>query len=190
MSLVKKYQEGDCVWITSDLHIGHNKEFIWKARGFNSLDEMNKKIIENIKTFVKENDDFYILGDLALGDLDSAAIYLRQIPGNVHIILGNHDTERRIEFYQSLGWDVQFSTIIRYGKYRFYLSHYPTNTSNPGEDKLSLAMINLYGHVHSKVSWIKENPFAFHVGLDSHNCTICNLNNIISTLRENIKINL
>ena len=88
---------------------------------------------------------------------------LRQIPGHVHVILGNHDTERRIEFYQSLGWDVQFSTVIRWGKYRFYLSHYPTVCANEGEDKLSLATINIYGHTHQDWNWKYEEPFSYCV---------------------------
>lgn len=35
------------IYFTADLHFGHNKEFIYKKRGFNSVDEMNNKIIEN-----------------------------------------------------------------------------------------------------------------------------------------------
>ena len=28
------------IWVTSDLHIGHNKEFVYKERGFNQLKSM------------------------------------------------------------------------------------------------------------------------------------------------------
>ena len=37
------------VWLTSDLHFGHDREFVWGARGFNSVQEMNEKIIENLQ---------------------------------------------------------------------------------------------------------------------------------------------
>ena len=30
------------IFVTSDLHFGHDREFIWKARGFNSVQEMNE----------------------------------------------------------------------------------------------------------------------------------------------------
>ena len=30
------------IYVTSDLHFGHDREFIWKARGYNSVDEMNE----------------------------------------------------------------------------------------------------------------------------------------------------
>lgn len=163
MSFIRKYTDKDKVWLMSDLHIGHDRDFVWAKRGFSNVQEHNEAIINNIKACVGENDEFYILGDLTLRDLDTAAAYLRQIPGHVHVILGNHDTDRRIEFYQSLGWDIQFATIIRWGKYRFYLSHYPTNTTNPGEDKLSLAMINIYGHTHQDWNWRPEEPFSYCV---------------------------
>ena len=29
------------VWLTSDLHLCHDKEFIWGPRGFKNVDEMN-----------------------------------------------------------------------------------------------------------------------------------------------------
>ena len=40
------------IWITSDLHFGHDREFIWKARGFNSIEEMNETIIQKWKIFI------------------------------------------------------------------------------------------------------------------------------------------
>ena len=160
MSFVRKYNEDTKVWLMSDLHIGHDRDFVWAKRGFSNVQEHNEKLIENIKMCVGENDEFFILGDLTLGDLDAAAAYLRQIPGHVHVILGNHDTERRIEFYQSLGWDVQFATRIRWRKYHFYLSHYPTDCANEGEDKISLATLNIYGHTHQSDAWTPERPFS------------------------------
>lgn len=163
MSFIRKYNENTKVWLMSDLHIGHDRDFVWAKRGFSNVQEHNETLIRNIKQCVGENDEFFILGDLTLGDLDAAAAYLRQIPGRVHIILGNHDTERRIEFYQSLGWDIQFATRIRWGKYSFYLSHYPTECANPGEDKLSLATINIYGHTHQNWNWRHEEPFSYCV---------------------------
>ena len=30
------------IWLCSDWHLNHNKEFIWKARGFESVAQMNE----------------------------------------------------------------------------------------------------------------------------------------------------
>ena len=185
MSFIRKYTDKDRVWLMSDLHLGHNQPFVYERRGFKTIEEHNKALIKNIKTFVGENDEFYILGDLTLGDLDAAAAYLRQIPGHVHVILGNHDTERRIEFYQSLGWDVQFATVIRWGKYRFYLSHYPTDTANPGEDKVSLAMLNIYGHTHQSETWVSARPFSYCVCPEANFNSPIEISDIITNLIVN-----
>lgn len=35
------------VWITSDLHIGHNREFVYGYRGFASCEEHDAVLVEN-----------------------------------------------------------------------------------------------------------------------------------------------
>ena len=34
------------IWFTSDLHLGHDKDFIVKARGFETVEEMNAEIVK------------------------------------------------------------------------------------------------------------------------------------------------
>ena len=69
MSFIRKYNEDTKVWLMSDLHLGHDRDFVWAKRGFSNVQEHNEALIENIKTCVGENDEFFILGDLTLGDL-------------------------------------------------------------------------------------------------------------------------
>lgn len=61
------------IWVTSDWHLNHNKEFIYKARGFETVSDMNKAIMQNHNQSVAMDDHIYVLGDCCLGqDLDSA----------------------------------------------------------------------------------------------------------------------
>ena len=100
------------VWITSDFHLGHDKPFIWEARGFNSVQEMNQTIIKNLQeTITKPTDELYICGDVTLGEINRELLW--QIPGRVHIILGNHDTDARAQVYKDLGWSVSFGERIK-----------------------------------------------------------------------------
>ena len=55
------------IFIVSDLHLGHSKDFIYRARGFESVEDMNEAIIRNWNEVVDEDDDVYILGDLVMG---------------------------------------------------------------------------------------------------------------------------
>ena len=182
-TITLKHTPEEKVWFTSDLHLGHDKEFIWKARGFNSVGEMNETIIKNLQETVGENDYLYILGDLCLCPSEEAKYWLAQIPGKVHVIVGNHDTDSRLGLYDDFGFTWCFANRMRYKKYHFFLSHYPTLTANPGEDKLTLAHINLFGHTHDISCWRPENKFAYNVGMDAHNCYPCRLDHIIEDLK-------
>lgn len=181
MSLVQKYSQDTQIWFISDLHLNHQKQFIWQSRGFTNIQEHNQTILNNIKECVRDNDEFYILGDLTLGPIEEVKEILRQLPGRIHVILGNHDTDRRIEFYQSLGWDVQFSTVIRWEKYRFYLSHYPTITGNTDEE-LRAATFCIYGHTHSKTAWDARLPLAYNVAPEANNNRPVSISDIVTIL--------
>jgi calcineurin-like phosphoesterase family protein len=54
------------VFFTSDLHYGHNKDFVWKARGFSSLSEHDEFIIKSINDTVGQDDILWSLGDMTL----------------------------------------------------------------------------------------------------------------------------
>ena len=56
------------IYVTSDLHFGHDREFIWKVRGYDSVDEMNEDYVHKWNITVDNDDDVYVLGDLMLGD--------------------------------------------------------------------------------------------------------------------------
>ena len=55
------------IYLTSDWHFNHDREFIWHARGFDSVYLMNEAIIERHNAIVNPEDDVYALGDLCLG---------------------------------------------------------------------------------------------------------------------------
>lgn len=198
MEELLEYQEGKRVWFTSDLHLGHDKEFIWHARGFNSVAEMNEAIIANLQAMVGDEDRLFILGDLMLGGAAADPGYwLQQLPGKVEIILGNHDTNKREEAYRQFFPDAVFDARrLRYkardGKtYHFYLSHYPTLTSNYDDatKPLSARLIGLYGHTHQTTSWYIVNdsgdvhPFMYHIGIDAHNNRPVEIEDIITEIK-------
>ena len=45
------------IYVTSDLHFGHDREFIWKARGYDSVDEMNEDYVHKWNITVDNDDD-------------------------------------------------------------------------------------------------------------------------------------
>ena len=111
------------IWLTSDLHFLHNREFIFGPRGFKNIEEMNSEIVRRHNELVAPDDDVYILGDLSLGGggdevLVQAKRLIEGLNGRIHIILGNHDTNSRINLYLQLDQvvEVTYATMIKYKK--------------------------------------------------------------------------
>lgn len=176
------------IWISSDLHFNHDREFIWGARGFTSVEQMNENIIFKHNLCVQPDDDVYILGDLCLGDLEKGRECLSRLNGRLHVIYGNHDTPRRKQMYSELPNFVEAADALTltYKKYHFYLSHYPTLTSNLEKESLHQMTLCLYGHTHQKTNFFEDRPYMYHVGVDSHNCFPSSFDEIIVEIKEKV----
>ena len=174
------------IFLTSDWHFGHNKEFLYVPRGFATIEEHNEQLIKNHNSVVNEDDDVYVLGDLMLGDQELGIECIKQLKGRLHIIRGNHDTDMKWEKYKELpnvveliGW----ATMLKYRKYHFYLSHFPTMTPNIEKESLKQTVINLYGHTHQQTNFYNNIPQIYHVGIDSHNNYPVLLDDIIEEIK-------
>lgn len=172
------------IYFTSDLHFGHDKEFIYKPRCFNSIEEHDSAIIKLWNETISEGDEVYILGDLMLGDNEYGIECLKQLNGCLYYIKGNHDTPRRLELYNEFINYCGEAYSFKYRKINFYASHYPTITYNPGEDRLNKATINLFGHTHQNSNFYNDTPFMYHVGLDSHSCIPVSIDEIIEEIKD------
>lgn len=175
------------IFVTSDTHFGHDREFLWGPRGFESYEDHDTEVIRRWNEVVGENDIVYHLGDVMLGNNNYGMGCLAVLNGHIKIIPGNHDTATRLELYKKLP-NVEvlgLAEMIRYKKYNFYLSHHPTMTSNLEKAPfLRMHLINLFGHTHQNKQFYQDIPFMFHVGMDSNNCTPILLDDAISLMQE------
>ena len=177
------------IFLTSDTHFGHDREFIWKVRGFNSVEEMNETIVQKWNKTVSAEDDAYILGDVILGDPVNIE-YVKRLNGKLHIVLGNHDTPKREEMYRNLPNVVEVAEVgirLKYKKHHFVLTHYPTMTGNLEKESLKQMSLNLYGHTHQASNFYNDTPFMYHVGVDSHDCYPALLDDIIDEMYAKVK---
>ena len=177
------------IYLTSDLHFGHDKEFVWKARGYNSVWEMNEDIIQKWNSIVDDDDIVYVLGDLMLGD-HAHIKYIKRLRGRLHIVLGNHDTAVREELYlkaHNVDEVAEVGIRLNYKKFHFILTHYPMLTGNIDKEHLKQMACNLHGHTHQKNSINTDYPYIYHVGMDSHNCELVLLDDIIEEMVDNYK---
>ena len=88
---VTKWSGVNC-WVVSDLHLGHQKEFIWGKRGYSSVVDHDRNVIAKINELVGPDDILFSLGDFCLNTNETGFDnYLSQITcQNIHMLWGNH----------------------------------------------------------------------------------------------------
>ena len=174
------------IYFTSDTHFGHNRDFIFKPRGFEDIVSHDRKIIDNWNSIVTDEDTVYVLGDVMLKDNENGVRCWNQLKGNKKIILGNHDSNPRIEALSScpnteiLG----YADMLDYGNHHFFLSHYPSLTANYDDNKQKKKHVyNVCGHIHASDRFCDmDKGVIYHVDLDCHNMTPVSIEEVISDI--------
>lgn len=155
---------------------------------------MNFFIVARHNRVVMPDDDVYVLGDLCLGGGGDEALsankkLIESLNGRLHILRGNHDTPKRLEMYktcENVVEDCGWATMLEYHKYHFYLSHYPTLTSNIDyELSLKTRVLNLCGHTHSKAKFDLDSS-CYHVEVDAHACYPVLIEQVIEDLKSRL----
>lgn len=174
------------IYITSDLHFGHDRKFMYGPRGFGSIEEADRTVVENWNRIVSDDDTVYVLGDIMLNDNENGLRCWNQLKGNKFVITGNHDSDVRIRLLSECSNTTILGCayIIKYDGFSFYLSHYPTITSDfEYHKKLKTGLINLCGHTHTKDRFADiDKGRIYHCELDAHNNTPVAITEIISDL--------
>lgn len=131
-------------FVIADTHFGHANIIKFCNRPFNTVQEMDVKLIKLWNETVNKNDVVFMLGDFAFGkDLIPQIVSL--LNGEKILIKGNHDAYPN-EFYRKCG----FKEVSKYPiLFDFYLmSHEPLQLSE------TTPYFNFYGHVHNDNKYI------------------------------------
>lgn len=175
------------IWLTSDTHFNHDKDFIWKPRGFQNVQNMNEAILTKWNETVKDGDIVYHLGDVMLGaDLQAGLRLVNKLKGEKYLAFGNHDTDARLKAYATNHFfkDIQMGYRIKMGKHTFVCTHYPTITANGNDNRV----LGLYGHTHQQTNFFSDESgirtYMYHVGVDSHDCSPVNLEDLIVEIKK------
>ena len=174
------------IFVVSDWHFFHDKDFIFKSRGFSSIEEHNETVIANHNSVVMPDDIVYHLGDAMMGyEYEKGLECISRLNGKLHMIRGNHDTDQKVQRYLTLPNVVQaglYADMFKKGKFSFYVSHYPTQVGDILHSQNGLW--NLAGHTHSKDKFENGMVKCYNVALDAHNCFPSLLDDIIADIRE------
>lgn len=156
---------------------------------------MNEAIIERHNSVVQPDDLVFALGDCCLGGGDAEMLQknkelIERLNGQIIIIRGNHDTNQRVDMYATCKNVVdsgKYADMVKYKRYHFYLSHFPTLTGNLEKESLEQCTLNLYGHTHQLDDFYEDRPYMFHIGCDSTNCYPISIDDIIVKMKEKVE---
>lgn len=84
-------------FFTADLHLGHANIIEYTHRPYRSVEDMNDDLVDRWNTRVGPADIVWVLGDVALGNLDESLEYVGLLNGEKHLVPGNHDRVFRCE---------------------------------------------------------------------------------------------
>ena len=160
------------IWFTSDWHFNHNKDFIYKERGFKDLESMNETLVQRHNALVRPDDIVYVLGDLVMGNIYEGVQYIKRLNGHLRIIKGNHDTDNKVKILTSecnnIEW-VSNALVHNISKTKdFFLCHYPVLC---GDNISRHKMVSIHGHTHSKLifPFSDSQMLMYNVAVDAHN---------------------
>lgn len=144
-------------YITSDHHFGHTNIIKHCHRPFDSVDDMDKAMLDNWLSVVGKNDIVYFLGDLALRNWGS---YYSKLSGQIHFIRGNHDKMSNTALLNhKKTLSVSNLKEIKYKDIHITLCHYAMRSWN----KSCHGALHFYGHSHGNLFPVER---AYDVGVD------------------------
>lgn len=186
------------VYFTSDLHLGHR--LVAKHRGFllpngdPDVEAHDHAVLGNWVRTVGAEDQVWVLGDLSVTSnadrLRSLLATIGSLPGEKHLIPGNHDPvhpmHRDAHKWQRAYLET-FSSVQPFARRRVagqpvLLSHFPYSADR-GEVRYSQyrlkdeGMFLLHGHTHSSERVTSKREL--HVGLDAWDLTPVSIESVV-----------
>lgn len=167
-------------WFTSDHHFGHVNIIDYVPRPFRTVTHMNEALVANWNDHVGPDDDVYVVGDFAMGQIDHTIHYAERLNGNKYLIPGNHDrcwkghakADQWLPVYEQVGFTVLDSShLIEIGGTPVLLCHFPYRGDNPGKsDRFTGNRPDdqggwlMHGHTHAPQRVVDR---MIHVGVDA-----------------------
>ncbi len=151
------------IYFISDTHFGHWFAVWFSKRPFKNIKEMNKALIDNWNSRIKDEDLVVIVGDFFAGNKLFCKYLLSNLKGEKILIKGNHDFKFRYKkLMNSKDFKIYNKMEFSLDGYHFILTHKPMR-------KVPDGAINIHGHHHRKLlpSKYKKDKY-FNVAVD-HN---------------------
>ena len=145
------------IYLWSDLHLNHERIINYEQRPFANVTQMNQALLSAWSETVKSQDTIINLGDVAFSTSHAELQkIITNLPGHKILILGNHDRDKSVKWWQEVGFDEVYPYPIIYEGF-YILSH---ESLYVGKE---MPYVNLHGHTHGEST---DNPQKFNVSVE------------------------
>ena len=162
------------IHFTSDHHFDHKNIIKLCNRPFETIEQMQRAMIERWNSQVQDDDTVFHLGDFCLGGINSFNEWSGQLRGNIRFITGNHD-KKWLKLWEETSDRIKILESIHYEKFQgidVVMSHYPLAEW----EGFYRGVWHLHGHCHGN---IKERIFRrMDVGVDCFNFNLVSLQDL------------
>jgi calcineurin-like phosphoesterase family protein len=141
------------IWLTSDNHFSHKRisEMCPRTRPDRDWQVMDQKMIQQWQAQVQRGDIVYMLGDEFWCSATSAIEIMKQLPGQKHLIYGNHDKVIRSNAtLRGMFASVSDYKEIKLNGQKIILFHFPIWEWH----KIQSGAIHFHGHIHDEISGV------------------------------------
>lgn len=174
------------LWFTSDWHLGHNREFIYKSRGFNNIQEHDAAVIENVRKYVKDDDVLYNLGDFCFSDYRPSFELVKGLLFKKILIIGNHDPSNKLNkmISNKVFDEIKWGDGITHNKLVYQMTHIPLALEKQNLLRYR-PIINICGHTHSTEKFDEYGHI--NVCLDAWGMRPVSFDEIVEITEQNFK---
>lgn len=172
------------IFFTADLHFGHENIIKQCRRPFKNIEQMDKALIQNWNSVVKEEDEVYILGDFTMKSAYAAQQYFSALNGKKYLVRGNHDefAEDYDMGLYGLEWIKDYYKLEE-REVELVLFHYPVlEWENKGKNS-----IHLFGHIHNNKKMMEAvknlGGKAMNVGVDVNDYTPVSIGKVLEVFK-------
>lgn len=149
------------IWVMSDAHLFHL--LVSTLRGY-TVEEFTKIFVDDWMSKVRPKDQVWLLGDLTGGGyVDMTFSLLESLPGEKHLIIGNHDScfpghrdsHRAMQKYYRVFTSVQLHARRSINGTKVMVSHFPYSGDHTDGERHNQWRLPdygvpiIHGHTHS-----------------------------------------
>lgn len=181
------------IFVTSDLHFSHRNIMNycpWSRGHLESVEDMDREIVEKFNSVVSQTDHTYILGDIGFCSPDKVVEYLKELNGTKTLILGNHDRKLVKSGLLDNKTKMNLCGVTEVREYK--VINHKIEDTNYGVvlfhfriaswDGMHHGSIHLHGHAHGSGP---EHPGrCMDVGVDTNNLYPYLLHDVVMKLKD------